>query len=405
MRCVLAAMAACLVAVFAAPAEAAECPGNPNALGTSRTIVVDPLEHARIGTMQYRETLPLDDKEVVLTFDDGPLPPNSTRVLDILAAQCVKATFFIVGEQARAFPSLVRRAFDEGHTIAMHSQHHPRGFGRLSLGRVNEEFEQGLASTAAALGDPHDVAPFFRIPGLSASATTEGYMASRGVMIWSADFPADDWRHISSRQVLKRALDRLEKNGKGVLLLHDIQPATAIALPDLLKELKARGYRIVHVVPSGPDRPKTVTEPAQWVMHHQAKPAWPSVVAAAGRQAAEPQLPVPSPESFGWPHLFAAKPLVPTQLIRLALVHRRGHQLVRIVPAPAWPAATASHVTAAAEQLPIPSPQSFGIPHPFGPNIVLPGHVAAGHPDASRHSALRFAPVADQKLAGQRREF
>ena len=394
MRCVLAATAACLVAVFAAPAGAAECPGNPNALGTSRTIVVDPVEHGRIGTMQYRETLPLDDKEVVLTFDDGPLPPNSTRVLDILAAQCVKATFFIVGEQARAFPSLVRRAFDEGHTIAMHSQHHPRGFRRLSTERVNEEFEQGLASTAAALGDPHDVAPFFRIPGLSASATTESYMASRGVMIWSADFPADDWRHISSRQVLKRALDRLEKHGKGVLLLHDIQPATAIALPDLLKELKARGYHIVHVVPAGPDRPKTVTEPEQWVMHHPAKPAWPSVAGAAARPADAPQLPVPSPQSFGWPRLFDAKPIVPTELIRLALAHRRGHQLVRIVPVPRWPAATTSHVTVAAEMLPVPSPQSFGIPHPFGPHIALPGDLVSSKPVASKHSGLRVPPLA-----------
>src|SRR4051812_42323599 len=76
----------------AMPASAADCPGNPGALGTSRTLVVDPKEHPRIGTMQYAETLPLQDHEVVLTFDDGPLPPHSGKVLDILASQCVKAT-------------------------------------------------------------------------------------------------------------------------------------------------------------------------------------------------------------------------------------------------------------------------------------------------------------------------
>src|ERR1051325_5953490 len=92
----------------AAPASPAECPGNPGALGTSRTLVVDPREHPRIGTMQYDETLPLQDHEVVLTFDDGPLPPNSTKVLDILASQCVKATFFIIGRMARSFPEGVR---------------------------------------------------------------------------------------------------------------------------------------------------------------------------------------------------------------------------------------------------------------------------------------------------------
>src|SRR5262245_57138971 len=86
----------------AALGAAADCPGNPKALGTSRTIVVDPTEHGRIGTMDYAETLPLVDKEVVLTFDDGPLPPYSTKILDTLAAECVRATYFIVGRMARA---------------------------------------------------------------------------------------------------------------------------------------------------------------------------------------------------------------------------------------------------------------------------------------------------------------
>ena len=81
-----------------AAASAGECPGNPDALGTSRTIVVDPREHIRIGTMGYAETLPLADHEVVLTFDDGPIPPYTDKILDILAAECVKATYFIVGE-------------------------------------------------------------------------------------------------------------------------------------------------------------------------------------------------------------------------------------------------------------------------------------------------------------------
>src|ERR1700743_3808460 len=97
-------------------AAAADCPGNPGALGTSRTLVVDPREHPRIGTMQYAETLPLQDHEVVLTFDDGPLPPHSTQVLDILAAQCVKATFFIIGRMARGFPEGVRKVRDAGHS-------------------------------------------------------------------------------------------------------------------------------------------------------------------------------------------------------------------------------------------------------------------------------------------------
>src|SRR5436305_7514085 len=113
--------------IAAMPASAADCPGNPGALGTSRTLVVDPRQHPRIGTMQYAETLPLGDHEVVLTFDDGPLPRNSNQVLDILASQCVKATFFIIGRMAQSAPEGVRKLRDAGHSIGTHTQNHPTG--------------------------------------------------------------------------------------------------------------------------------------------------------------------------------------------------------------------------------------------------------------------------------------
>src|ERR1700687_2172524 len=134
------------VLVMVGAVRAAECPGNPDALGTSRTIVVDPTEHPRVGTMQYRETLPLQDHEVVLTFDDGPLPPRSTKVLEILASECVKATFFLVGRMARSFPDLVRRIHDAGHTIGTHSESHPLSFNRMSVQRAEQEINDGIAS-------------------------------------------------------------------------------------------------------------------------------------------------------------------------------------------------------------------------------------------------------------------
>jgi peptidoglycan-N-acetylglucosamine deacetylase len=112
-------LAVTLLAVGAA--AAAECPGNPDALGTSRTIVVDPLEHPRLGVMQYRESLPLEDHEVVLTFDDGPLPPRTNHILDILASECVKATFFLVGRMATTYPDVARKVAAAGHTIGTHS--------------------------------------------------------------------------------------------------------------------------------------------------------------------------------------------------------------------------------------------------------------------------------------------
>ena len=80
----------------------ASCPGNPNALGTSRVLTISPGEFSRIGSMQYKQTLPLNDHEVVITFDDGPIPPYSNSILDTLDSQCVKATYFMVGEMAHA---------------------------------------------------------------------------------------------------------------------------------------------------------------------------------------------------------------------------------------------------------------------------------------------------------------
>jgi peptidoglycan/xylan/chitin deacetylase (PgdA/CDA1 family) len=257
-------MLACMHSAFAA-----DCPGHPGALGTSRTLVVDPGEHPRIGTMQYAETLPLRDHEVVLSFDDGPLPRNSDQILAILAAQCIKANFFVVGEMARSFPEGVRKLRDAGHTIGTHSQTHPLTMNKMPIERAKAQINDGIASVKAALGADADksLAPFFRIPGLLRAEAVEDYLASQGIQVWSADFPADDWRHISSSRVYDLAIKRIEAKGKGILLLHDIQARTVAALPRILATLKARGYQIVHVVPATPDRPATPTEPQQWQLH------------------------------------------------------------------------------------------------------------------------------------------
>src|SRR4051812_22930444 len=104
MRCVV--LAAFLAMAAIGPAYAAPCPGNAHALGTSRVLAINTQEYGRIGKMQYSQfpQLPLNDHEVVLTFDDGPLPPYTDSVLKTLAAECVKATFFSVGRQANQFP-------------------------------------------------------------------------------------------------------------------------------------------------------------------------------------------------------------------------------------------------------------------------------------------------------------
>jgi peptidoglycan/xylan/chitin deacetylase (PgdA/CDA1 family) len=335
---------------------AAECPGHPDAIGTSRTLVVDPREHPRIGSMQYPETLPLHDHEVVLTFDDGPLPRYSNQVLQILADNCVKATFFLIGQQARAFPDGVRKLVAAGHTIGTHSQDHPLTFEKMSDQRVKQEVDGGIASVQAALTDPNALAPFFRVPGLLRAKNVEDYLASKGIQIWSADFVADDWRHISSNRVYELAIQRLEARHKGILLLHDIHGRTAAALPRILHELKVRGYHIVQVVPATPERPPTPTDPQEW----RARPGPESLPVAEGVKLptfvfAEAEKLVTSPSDFTTPD---------GKLLLSGETFDQVKRPIQGTPAAtdAWPSPTTVGVKTDTATLPAPSQSLFELP-------------------------------------------
>ena len=279
----------CILAVATGPVLAQSCPGHPDAIGTSRTITVDPAVLPQIGTMQYKTSLPLEDHEVVITFDDGPLPPYTSRILDTLAENCVKADYFIVGQMARAYPWLVRRIYNAGHVVGTHSLSHPLTFNRMDDDHIEHQVDGGIAAVDAALGDPRAVAPFFRVPGLLRSKAVDGFLESKSLAVWSADEVADDWHHgITPKQIVKLAISRIEAKGhRGVLLLHDIHPATALALPALLKELKERGYKIVQAVPSG-ERPTSVPEPA--IAKAPEGAGEPRVAAAATGHSAKPKL-------------------------------------------------------------------------------------------------------------------
>jgi peptidoglycan/xylan/chitin deacetylase (PgdA/CDA1 family) len=364
-----------LTCITVQTASAADCPGHPDALGTSRTLVVDPRQHPRIGTMQYAETLPLRDHEVVLTFDDGPLPRNSNQVLDILASQCVKATFFTIGRMAQAAPEGVRKLRDAGHSIGTHTQNHPSSMNRMSIERARQEVDDGIASVKTALGDDSALAPFFRIPGLSRTEAVEDYVASQGIQIWSADFPADDWHHISSSRVYDIAMKRLEAKGKGILLLHDIQARTVAALPRILRELKARGYRIVHVVPATPEQPATPTEPQQWQLHPPSETVaisrWPKIPSFVFANA--DMLPAPALSDLDWRD---------GRSMTLAEASDRASRSARGVPLPReapWPRQSSLAPGSAAIVLPVPSQSIFEIqetPHAATQGLARPSHHA-----------------------------
>ena len=274
-------------AVIGPPVHAAECPEKSDALGTSRVIVVDPEEHTRVGTMQYAETLPLADHEIVLTFDDGPSPRYTDRVLAILAAECVKATFFMVGEMAQMFPAEAKKVSAEGHTVGTHSFRHPFTFNKMSQAEAGAEIDKGIDAVASAVGGRDEVAPFFRVPGFLTSTTTETALASRGLMTWSADITADDWKRISGAEVAKRAISGIEGKGRGILVLHDIHERTAEALPTILAELKLRGFKIVQIVPATATLAKTETTPDQWQLHevHSSQNGQSEAPAAPGASA------------------------------------------------------------------------------------------------------------------------
>jgi peptidoglycan/xylan/chitin deacetylase (PgdA/CDA1 family) len=268
-------------------AFAADCNGKSDALGVSRVIAVDPKEHTRVGTMQYPETLPLADHEVVLSFDDGPSPRYTDRILDTLSGECVKAVFFMVGMMTKNFPDVAKRVAAAGHTIGTHSFHHPFTFQKMTEDEAGAEIDQGVDAVVAALGGADKVAPFFRVPGFLTSASTEAAIASRGLMTWSADFPADDWKGISSAEIVKRAMSRIEAKGRGILLLHDIHRQTMDALPVLLAQLKQNGFKIVQVVPASDTVPKTETTPEQWTIPHQEHP---TEQAGAKKDSASPAI-------------------------------------------------------------------------------------------------------------------
>jgi peptidoglycan/xylan/chitin deacetylase (PgdA/CDA1 family) len=370
-----------LTCIAAQAVSAADCPGHPDALGTSRTLVVDPREHPRIGTMQYSETLPLGDHEVVLTFDDGPLPRNSNQVLDILASQCVKATFFTIGRMAQAYPEGVRKLRDAGHSIGTHTQDHPLDMKKMPVERARQEIDDGIASVKAALGDDAALAPFFRIPGLSRADGVEDYLASQGIQIWSADFLADDWRHISSSRVYDFAMKRLEDKGRGILLLHDIQARTVTALPRILHALKAQGYHIVHVVAATSERPATPTEPQQWQLHPPSETVaishWPKIpnFVFAGADS----LPAPSLSDSDWHDGRLVPPAEPFD---------RANRLARGVPLPRqapWPRQSQLAPDSAANALPVPAESIF--------EIQEKTHAAAQGLAPSSHHAEQTIPT------------
>lgn len=240
------------IALAPAMATATSCPGNPDALGTERTIEVDAKSTPRIGRKQFPVTLPLHAKELVLTFDDGPWPGTTPKVLNALKRECVSATFFVLGRNAAAHPQLARRALADGHSVGHHSYSHPP-LDRMPVAKAEAEIDRGIAADELALyGERRTTptTPFFRFPGFASNRAILDRMSKREVVVFGADVWASDWVRMTPEQELHLILSRIEQVGRGIVLFHDTKAQTAQMLPAFLHELKRRGYSIVHVIPA-----------------------------------------------------------------------------------------------------------------------------------------------------------
>jgi peptidoglycan-N-acetylglucosamine deacetylase len=215
-------------------------------LGTHRTLYVAPDGGPRFGNKHYTQTMPLQDGEVMLTFDDGPLPATTGRVLEALAAEQVQATFFLIGRNARANPEMTRRIAAQGHTLANHTMNHPWTMRERSTANGILEIEQGEDAIQQALGSR--IARFFRFPGFADTPELLGELSRRNISAWSTDIWASDWNRMAPEQQLALVMGRLRRLRKGIILMHDVQPQTAQMMPLFLRALKAGGFRVVHAV-------------------------------------------------------------------------------------------------------------------------------------------------------------
>ena len=239
-------------------ARAADCP-RPETLGTARVLEVDAATTPRVGIQSFPDTLPLADKEVVLTFDDGPAA-TTPKVLAALRHECVRATFFLVGTGTASMPKLVRRMAAEGHSIGHHTWSH-RNLKHLKFAEAVEEIERGIAAEETALnGKPSTVptTPFFRFPWFDSSPELLDLLQSRGIVVFGADLWASDWNPMTPQEQLKLITGRLEKAGKGIILFHDPRAQTAAMIPDFLRWLRDNHFRVVHIVPKSAElKPQT----------------------------------------------------------------------------------------------------------------------------------------------------
>lgn len=253
MRFVIAFAVFCFAT--AAVAQDTPCSDKSHGLPVSRVVEIDSTAGPLFGNLSRaaKEESFLQPMEVVLTFDDGPMPWITKSILDTLDNYCTKATFFSVGQMALAYPSSIKDVVARGHTLGTHTWSHPLNLRRLSLDKAKDQIERGFAAVSMAAGKP--IAPFFRFPGLSDSDPLLAHLQSLGVASFTVDVVSNDSYIGNPKRLADYTIAQIEHRQGGIILFHDIKAATAKALPSILAALKDKGYKVVHL------RSKTTFEP------------------------------------------------------------------------------------------------------------------------------------------------
>jgi peptidoglycan/xylan/chitin deacetylase (PgdA/CDA1 family) len=227
---------------------------KPGSMGLARIVEIDTTGGPGFGFEHFKQYDFLRDKEVVLTFDDGPWPGNTPAVLKALADECLKATFFEIGEHATWHPEITKQVLAAGMIVGTHTWSHKdlaRNPYAKDIEQAKAEIEMGVSAVHMAAADAGKVAPFFRFPALQHPPQLLSYLAERNIGVFSTDIDSRDFKLHKPEEVIKSVMSQLEKHGKGIILMHDFKRHTAEALPELLRQLKAGGYKVVHMVPKG----------------------------------------------------------------------------------------------------------------------------------------------------------
>jgi peptidoglycan/xylan/chitin deacetylase (PgdA/CDA1 family) len=234
-----------------APQQPKPACSNPDALGVSRVVEIDTSGGPGFGFEHFKQLDFLTDKEVVLTFDDGPWPANTPAVLKALADECTRAVFFPIGKHATYHPEILRQVAAAGHTIGAHTWSHANlSSKKLTEQQAREEVEKGFSAVKLALGAAPS--PFFRFPQLQHAPAAMAYLGSRNIAVFSCDLDSFDFKANNAEQIVQTVMTKVDKLGKGIILMHDFQKHTGEALPALLRRLKAGGYKVVQMKARAP---------------------------------------------------------------------------------------------------------------------------------------------------------